>query len=118
MQDRRLNRERKTVRAMVEMYCTHHHGAGALCSECSELVEYADRRLDLCPYHDLKPACTKCPVHCYRPEARERMRDVMRFAGPRMLRKHPWLAVLHLLDDRRPVPPKPQKSAPPRGREE
>jgi hypothetical protein len=36
------------------------------------------------------------------------MREVMRYAGPRMLRKHPYLAVMHLIADRRPAPPLPK----------
>lgn len=104
----RLRRERATVRAMVAMFCAHHHGTDGLCADCRELADYADRRLDLCPYGAAKPACTKCPIHCYRPEPRERMREVMRFAGPRMLGRHPWLAILHLLDARKPAPPPPR----------
>ena len=42
-----------------------------------------------------KPVCSKCPVHCYRPELRERIRGVMRYAGPRMLYRHPVLALRH-----------------------
>jgi hypothetical protein len=104
----RLRRERATVRAMVTMFCAHHHGTDGLCAECRDLAAYADRRLDHCPYGGEKPACTNCPIHCYRPEPRERMREVMRFAGPRMLAKHPWLATLHLLDARKPAPPLPR----------
>jgi hypothetical protein len=90
---------------MLTLYCRDHHGAdGDLCPECQQLAEYADRRLDRCPYGVGKPACSNCPIHCYRPEPREQMRRVMRHAGPRMLRRHPILAVLHLLDARRGVP--------------
>ena len=32
---------------------------------------------------------------------REEVREVMRHSGPRMLRRHPLLAVAHLLDGRR-----------------
>ena len=39
------------------------------------------------------------------------MREVMRFAGPRMLARHPWLAIMHLIDDRRPAPPLPSVRA-------
>jgi hypothetical protein len=107
----RLRRERATVRAMIAMYCDHHYGGGGeLCDGCSKLAEYADRRLDLCPYGAAKPACTNCPIHCYRPEPREQMREVMRFAGPRMLTRHPWLAILHLLDARTKAAP-PTKAA-------
>ena len=101
---------------MVALYCAHHHGTTAPCEECAELVSYADRRLDLCPYGAEKPSCTNCPIHCYKPDPRERMREVMRFAGPRMLARHPWLAVLHLIDDRRRPPPLP--SAKPRTRDD
>ena len=93
---------------MVGMYCAHHHGTDGLCTDCRELAAYADRRLDLCPYGAAKPACTKCPIHCYRPEPRERMREVMRFAGPRMLGRHPSLAVMHLIDAHRAVPELPR----------
>jgi hypothetical protein len=109
---RRFARERKTVRAMIEMYCADHHGGDELCRECAELADYADRRLDLCPYGPDKPTCTSCPIHCYRPEPRERMREVMRYAGPRMFRKHPYLAVMHLIAERRPVPPLPGRPNP------
>ena len=93
---------------MVEMFCRHHHGGPKPCDECAELAAYADRKLDLCLYGGEKPACTKCPIHCYRPEQRERMREVMRFSGPRMIRKHPYLAVRHLLDERKKAPELPK----------
>jgi hypothetical protein len=105
---RRIVREKKTVRAMVGLYCRDRHGTVGLCGECSELLNYAERRLDLCPYGSGKPACTACPIHCYRPEPRERMRDIMRHAGPRMLGEHPYLAVRHLIDERRRTPPLPK----------
>jgi len=108
----RLARERKTVRAMIEMYCADHHGGDGLCRECAELADYADRRLDLCPYGPDKFTCTNCPIHCYRPEPRERMREVMRYAGPRMFRKHPYLAVMHLIAERRQPPPLPGRHNP------
>lgn len=111
-ESRRLRRERKTVRLMVEMYCAQHHGGDGLCSECLELADYADRKLDLCPYGPEKPSCTNCPIHCYRPEPRERIRQVMRFAGPRMARSHPYLAIMHLFDERREPTPLPKKTPP------
>ncbi|MFC2144375.1 nitrous oxide-stimulated promoter family protein [Acidobacteriota bacterium] len=108
----RLRRERKTVRLMVEMYCSHHHGGDGLCSECTELADYADRKLDLCPFGPEKPTCDNCPIHCYRPEPRERMREVMRYSGPRMLKNHPYLAIRHIFDGKREAPPLPKKERP------
>ena len=97
---RRLAREAKTLRAMVELYCRGEHGTkkDALCDECQALVGYAYLRLSQCPFGEQKPTCAKCPIHCYEPEKREQIRTVMRYAGPRMLLHRPVLAVLHLLD--------------------
>ncbi|MDI9444206.1 MAG: nitrous oxide-stimulated promoter family protein [Planctomycetota bacterium] len=38
---------------------------------------------------------------------RQRVKEVMQYAGPRMLLRHPVLAVRHLLDNRRKPAPKP-----------
>jgi hypothetical protein len=102
----RLRRERCTMQTMIEIYCREQHGlpAGKLCAECQELEDYALGRLARCPFQADKPVCAKCAVHCYKPEMRERVRSVMRFAGPRMLLRHPILAVRHLLDERRKAP--------------
>jgi Nitrous oxide-stimulated promoter len=86
---------------MVGLYCARHHGGRTLCPECAALAAYAAYRLDRCPFGAEKPACADCAVHCYRAVERERMREVMRDAGPRMLLRHPVLAVFHLLDGRR-----------------
>ena len=108
----RLARERRTIKAMIAIYCRdHHHRAHGLCDECATLGAYADRRLDLCPYGVGKPTCVNCPVHCYQPRMRESVKGVMRYAGPRMLKRHPILAVQHLLDGRRPAPDRPGRSA-------
>ncbi len=66
----------------VEVYCQAHHGRrrDELCPECADLLAYASDRLTRCPL-DPKPKCKACPVHCYRPECRERIREVMRFSG-------------------------------------
>lgn len=104
----RLARERRTIKAMIALYCRdHHHHERRLCDACAGLAAYADKRLDLCPYGPDKPTCFNCPVHCYQPRMRETVKDVMRYAGPRMMKRHPVLAVRHLLDGRRPIPPRP-----------
>jgi hypothetical protein len=45
------------------------------------------------------------------------MRTVMRYAGPRMLWRHPLLAVAHLIDGRRPAPPRPNSQAAAQGQD-
>lgn len=94
---------------MVEMYCRAHHGTrGKICDDCAELLVYAEQRLGKCPYHEDKPVCNKCPIHCYKPDRREQVRVVMRYAGPRMLWRHPVLAIRHMIDKRREPPPGPK----------
>lgn len=102
----RLGRERRTVAAMVALRCRDLHGAGGeLCDACRTLADYADYRLDRCPYGDEKPTCVNCPIHCYAKREREEMKEVMRYAGPRMLLRHPILAIRHMLDGRKQAPP-------------
>lgn len=96
----RLSRERHTIQVMIEIYCRdHHHSAEALCSECQALLTYAMQRIDKCPYQSDKPTCAKCPIHCYRPGPRDQVRQVMRYAGPRMMVHHPMLAAWHMWDE-------------------
>ena len=105
--ERRLARERKTISIMIRLFCrAQHHPAGDLCAECMELEAYALQRIEKCPFGWRKPACAKCPIHCYKPQMRERVRRVMRYTGPRMLLRHPLLALQHLLDDWRSPPPR------------
>jgi len=97
----RLERERRTVAAMIQLFCRARHGAGAsLCVACAELLRYTEARLAHCPFHADKPACAYCPTHCYAPAQRAQIRTVMRYAGPRMLWRHPVLALRHVLDSK------------------
>lgn len=101
----RLARERRTVEVMIDVYCREQHGVrDDLCAGCRELADYARSRLKRCPFQERKPTCARCPVHCYRPDMRERIRAVMRYAGPRMIYRHPLLALLHLADGLRRAP--------------
>ena len=92
-----VEKEKKTIKKMIEVYCWKKHGTvrGDLCPECRNLLNYALSRLDLCPFKGDKPTCKNCPVHCYRPDMRERIREVMRFSGPRLLMYAPLDWFLH-----------------------
>ncbi len=102
----RRARSLKTLQAMVRLYCdgNNHAHRRPLCPECAALLQYATRRLQRCVFGDAKPNCADCLVHCYRADMRDRIRVVMRWAGPRMLLRHPILSVSHMLTGRRPVP--------------
>jgi hypothetical protein len=95
----RLKKEKKTIAIMIKIFCGAHHGSGdeLLCPTCTELLDYAKVRLDKCPYGENKGACSKCKIHCYKPEMRKQITEVMRYSGPKMVTKHPLLAIDHLL---------------------
>lgn len=96
----RIEQEKRVVGMMVGIYCRHHHMAlSGLCPDCSSLLEYACRRLDHCPRGDAKSSCRKCEIHCYSRENRERIREVMRYVGPRMIFIHPIAALRHLISE-------------------
>lgn len=111
----RRARELKTMAAMVRLYCRGHGhpNRAPLCTECADLFEYATRRLERCVFGDSKPTCANCLVHCYSADMRERIRVVMKWAGPRMTLRHPILSLMHVLYGRRPVPMLPAKPAQP-----
>lgn len=102
----RLQREQKTIDLMIELYChDQHKNQNGLCIECQALKNYSHLRLEKCPYQEKKTTCANCPTHCYQKSMREKIREVMRYAGPRMLKYHPGLTIMHLFDGlRKPVP--------------
>lgn len=95
----RLEREKRTVGLMISIYCRRHHHTrrGALCDDCARLLDYATRRLERCPKGDSKTSCRRCATHCYAPERRVAIREVMRTVGPTMIFTHPVAAIRHLL---------------------
>lgn len=83
---------------MIHIYCAAKHGyKKSLCPDCSALNEYAQKRLERCRFGEDKPNCKNCPVHCYRPDMKEKIQNIMRFSGPRMLFRSPILSIIHLV---------------------
>ncbi|HIT97215.1 MAG TPA: nitrous oxide-stimulated promoter family protein [Candidatus Merdimorpha stercoravium] len=93
-----MARQRRVLERMIGLYCRGRHGSrmGEFCPRCEELYRYALRRLGGCPFGSEKPNCSSCRVHCYAPAMRERIREVMRYAGPRMLWCYPGDALAYL----------------------
>ncbi|MDD2371294.1 MAG: nitrous oxide-stimulated promoter family protein [Firmicutes bacterium] len=87
--------QRKTLELMISVYCKGQKHDSPICPSCKALLEYSNKRLDACRYGINKPACSKCKIHCYKPEMREKIKQVMRYSGPRMLYKHPILSIKH-----------------------
>lgn len=103
---KRRAREKTVISQMVCIHCAGVHDAAArteraycgeaVCPACKELDDYAVLRTERCRNMDSKTSCEECGNHCYAPEMRERIRAVMRYAGPRMITKHPIAAIRHL----------------------
>ena len=90
-------KERKLIPVMIRKYCRGNHGTrGGLCEECTALTQYAIFRLEKCPFKVNKKFCSFCKIHCYKPDMREKIKDVMKWAGPRMIFTHPVFAMGHV----------------------
>lgn len=95
-------REKPMVSEMIALWCRAKHGmrGGELCPECAELAAYARLRSESWPFMEEKTFCSNCRVRCYAPAMREKIRAVMRFAGPRMIFHHPVTALRHVYETR------------------
>lgn len=80
------DRDFTVLQCFVEVYCRKYHGQNVLCEDCRDLLEYARRRLEKCPY-DPKPKCKNCNTHCYKPEYRDKIKAVMRFSGMHFVKR-------------------------------
>lgn len=87
---------------MIRLYCRHWHSSDhGLCPDCLKLQDYCFSRLDRCVFGEEKPVCKDCLVHCYAKTQKEKIREVMKWAGPRMIFNHPVYAIVHLLDSKK-----------------
>ncbi len=97
-----LQKEFDTMEIMVQLYCREHHQENDMvCSECIKLIEYSRERLRKCPFHNQKVTCGKCSVHCYKKDMQQKIIEVMRYSGPKMIWKHPIIALQHLINSRK-----------------
>lgn len=87
--------KKKVVQIMVSAYCKGVHKSEALCSSCSELLDYANDRISCCNKNN---TCDTCKTHCYKMEMRNRIVEVMKYSGPRMIYKHPILVIKHMIN--------------------
>ena len=96
-------KELQIVTLMIGKYCrgAHRTKRGELCEDCKELLSYVELRLSKCPHGDNKPFCSNCRIHCYKPDMRVKIKNVMRYSGPRMIFSHPIVATRHLIETKR-----------------
>ena len=88
----------RTIEAMIRIYCRNHHRQD-VCKECGTVLTYSFARIEKCIYGPEKPACNKCTVHCYSPTMKEKVKEIMRFSGPKMIYHHPVMALAHFIKD-------------------
>lgn len=98
------NKDLRTLARFIQVYCRHKHAghrkrivrlrghdvaaiAGSrlsLCHSCEKLLVHAFVKRTHCPMVP-KPACKRCPNHCYHPKYRANIREVMKFSGMQLL---------------------------------
>lgn len=96
--------EKQTVGLMIELYChgpSRYQGACPLPGLWRLCAAMPDARVDHCPHMETKTFCSACKTHCYKPQMREAIRQVMRWSGPRMIFHHPVLAIRHLIETKK-----------------
>lgn len=97
--ERRREREKRVVTEMITLYCQKHkHTKMGICKECQEIKDYAMMRSDKCPFMETKTFCSNCKVHCYSPEMRKKIKEIMKYSGPRMILRRPYLTMRHVVD--------------------
>ncbi|MCY6345883.1 nitrous oxide-stimulated promoter family protein [Bacteroides hominis] len=94
MSKNRIDQEKRVVELMIRLYCRKKEKNVTLCPNAKSC--FAMRMPGWTAAFGRKEACKQCSVHCYKPAMRERMKQVMRFSGPRMLIYAPWEAIRHL----------------------
>ena len=95
-------KEKDVITKMITIYCrSKHKSSKQLCSECDALNTYALQRLERCPFGEGKPTCGLCSIHCYKKDMREKIKTVMRYAGPRLFFIHPIVTIKHMIRERK-----------------
>ncbi len=109
-------KDMRTVVRFIEFYCARKHRGAlrsavtmkcfdlaaiaghevCLCPDCAKLCMHAVTKRAACPL-DPKPQCKHCPEHCYHPRYREKIREVMRFSGMRLVLRGRVDYLAHLL---------------------
>lgn len=95
----RIEKEKQTINLMINLYCKKKHKQkNVLCKDCQELLDYAHKRLDFCKFGNEKSFCSNCPIHCYKKDMRTKVKDVMRFSGPRLIIYSPMQFIKHIFE--------------------
>ncbi|NLC65713.1 MAG: nitrous oxide-stimulated promoter family protein [Clostridium sp.] len=86
---------------MIEINCKHKHlYNGSLCQECEKIKNYANMKIDKCPHMESKTFCSQCKTHCYDKLHRDKIREIMKYSGPRIIIFHPVATVKHIISSK------------------
>lgn len=89
----------KTVEYMIKLYCrAKHRRRDGLCEDCAELLDYVKARRARCPFGDNKTFCSNCKIQCYKPSMKEKISEVMKYSGPRLMFYNPKLVFKHIAE--------------------
>lgn len=111
-----IDRDLATLAKFIRIYCADHHDAGQrsacdlknhdieaihgqplmLCPDCRKLLAHAFAKRVHCPMNP-KPSCKHCPRHCYHPAYRDRIRQVMKHSGRKLVLRGRLDLLVHLL---------------------
>lgn len=100
----RIQEEKDLIETMISIYCK---GKGhkrkenqELCESCNELKIFAFLQINKCVKLDTnqKAICGLCKYKCYsrNKEMELKMKEVMKYSGPRMIFKHPIKTIKHV----------------------
>ena len=95
--EKKRDREKKVISEMVKLYCRKNHKKRELCDECRDVLNYSLNRIDNCKYMYTKTFCSNCKKPCYSPKMKEKIKQIMKFSGLRILFHHPLLVISHML---------------------
>ena len=92
----------QVLRQFIQIYCDTEHKTREktqkndvnLCEECHETLEYATWRREVCPL-DPKPTCKNCKIHCYKPEQRAKIKEIMRRSGMTLIKRGRFDLIFH-----------------------
>lgn len=101
----------KLIGKFVEIYCAGKHGASdrstvtlpgglgsrTICPSCAAFLEYAVTKRMKCPLEAEKPTCKRCRIHCYAPQQRQLVREIMSYSGRKLILRGRLDYLIHYL---------------------
>lgn len=92
--EKKRQKEMKMMEIIFDIYEKGHPEEKEL---LSDLRAYARERITRCPKMATKTYCSNCEIHCYKPAFRQKIKEIMRYAGPRLLLRRPVGAIDHMI---------------------